>query len=169
MVTRASMMQIRSDLTSPLTGVSNLAWARFADALTIDDDDGPNNGKPRPFNAVTHACGLGCFGISPRRLVDIGAARAVHLIRGKPIAVGFIPRDFLTNPLAQRDALAISMKRYNVGIAGLRIDKIALPPEMSRSGVLALYHRLGPNALAKWQKHKQQSTLALFQRANGLF
>lgn len=151
-------------LRSPLAGVSDLCWARFVDALTIDDDDGPNRGKRRAFNARTYAGGLGCFGILPRRLVDIGVARAVRVIEGKAIAVGFIKRDFLANPLAQRDAFAASTQRYDAEIA-----KIVLPSGVSRSGALALCHRLGPEALAKWQKHKQPSTLALFQRANGLF
>ncbi len=148
----------------PLAGVSDLAWARFVAALTIDDDDGLNNGFPRPFSARTHAGGLGCFGILPRRLVDLGVAKGVHKVDGKTIAAGFNSREFLADPLAQRDVLIESLQRYDA-----EIDKIKLPVEISRSGALALYHRLGPNALAKWQKHKQQSTMALFQRANGIF
>jgi len=148
-------------LRSPLAGVSNLAWARFVDALTIDDDYGLRNGAPRPFDARTHAGGLGCFGILPRRLVDIGVARSVCIVDGRAIVAG-LNRDFLLNPLAQRDALDESIRRYDeIGIV--------LPADMSRSGALALYHRLGPDALAKWQQHKQQSTIALFRRANGLF
>lgn len=149
-------------LRSPLDGVTDQAWARFVDALTIDDDKGPNHGKPRPFNACTHAGGLGCFGILPRRLVDIDVARDVRVVDGKTIAIGVDPS--FRNPLAQRDALAESMRRYDAEIA-----KITLPTEMSRSGALSLYHRLGPEALAKWQKHKQEATIALFRRANGLF
>lgn len=151
-------------LRSPLAGVSDLAWARFADALTIDDDNGPNNGKPRAFNARTHAGGLGCFGILPRRLVDVGVAQSVRLIGGKTIAIGVGVRAFFSNPLMQRDALAESMRRYDA-----EIEKQTLPSEMSRSGALALYHRLGPDALKKWKQHKQPSTMALFRRANGIF
>ena len=162
MVTRAMTVQIRNDLPSPLSGVSDLAWARFVDALTIDDDDGLHNGAPRAFNARTHAGGFGCFGILPRRLVDIGVAKAVRVIDGKAIAVDFVRRDFLANPLAQRDALAESMKRYDAALG-------ELPTEMSRSGALALYHRLGPAALMKWAQHKQESSIALFLRANNLF
>ena len=160
MVARTAMIQ--NNLTSPLSGVSDLAWARFVDALTIDDDDGLHNGAPRAFNARTHAGGFGCFGILPRRLVDIGVAKAVRVIDGKAIAVDFVRRDFLANPLAQRDALTESMKRYDAAIG-------ELPAEMSRSGALALYHRLGPEALSKWAQHKAGSTIALFQRANGIF
>jgi hypothetical protein len=149
-------------LVSPLSDVSALAWTRFVDALTIDDDDGLNNGHPRPFNARTHAGGLGCFGILPRRLVDIGMAQVVRIVDGKAVAVG-LRADF-RNPLVQRDALGISIQRYDAEVA-----KVVLPSGMSRSGALALYHRLGPEALSKWQKHKQQSTIELFRRANGLF
>lgn len=149
-------------LRSPLARVSDLAWARFVDVLAIDDDSGANNGKPRPFNARTHAGGLGCFGILPRRLVDVGAAKSVRVIDGKTIAVGLDAR--FVNPLVQRDVLSVSLQRYDAELV-----KIPLPSEISRSGALALYHRLGPGALAKWEKHKQQSTMALFRRANKLF
>jgi len=152
----------RARLRSPLDGVSDDAWSRFVDALTVDDDSGLRQGMPRPFNARTHAGGLGCFGLLPRRLVDVGVAKAVRVIGGKTIAVG-LRRDFLS-PLVQRDALVDSMRRYDAELA-----KVTLPSEISRSGALALYHRLGPEALAKWQKHRQRSTIALFQRANGLF
>jgi hypothetical protein len=163
--TALSAVLYNARLRSPLERVSDHAWARFADALTIDDDAGPNNGKPRWFSARTHAGGLGCFGILPRRLVDIGFAKMARVIDGRTVAVGLV-RGFLVNPLAQRDALNASIQRYD---ADLDKTVLLLPSEISRSGALALYHRLGPDALAKWQKHKQQSTEALFRRANELF
>lgn len=151
-------------LSSPLKGVSDAAYARLVDALSIDDDAGPNYGRPRPFDARTHAGGLGCFGILPRRLVDIGVARAVRIVDGKAYVVD-LQRDFLVNPLVQRDALGESLLRYDVD----EVSKLALPRGITRAGVLALYHRLGPQALQKWQRHKQQATIVLFRRANGLF
>lgn len=157
---------LESAQRAPLDGVSSLEWVRFVHALTVDDDDGPNKGNTRPFNARTHAGGFGCFGMLPRRLVDLGIAENLRIVDGKAIAVSFVEgaRAFLADPFAQRNALDESMRRYDGEIA-----KITLPPDMSRSGALALYHRLGPAALSKWQQHKQPSTLALFQRANGLF
>jgi hypothetical protein len=142
------------------------AWQSFLDALAVDDDRGPNKGRPRPFNAVTHAGGLGCFGIPVQRLVDLGVLDKVYFSNGKAIANLADKRviAFLKNPLAQRDALNKSMKQY-----AAQVDKLTLPAGMSRSGALALFHRLGPQALDKWAKNQQPSTAALFRRANGLF
>lgn len=155
-----------SELQSPLPGVSNRAWARFADALAIDDDRGPNQGKPRPFDARTRAGGLGCFGILPRQLVEIKVLEEVFVSKGKAIAN---PNDkrvivFLASPLVQRAALEKLMRRHAAALA-----KVALPADMTFSGALALRHRLGPHALAKWQAHQEPATIKLFRRANGLF
>jgi len=155
-----------SAVQSPLRGVSSLAWDRFVEALMIDDDHGPNKGKPRRFNTRTHAGGLGCFGILPRRLVELRVLKEAFVSKGKAIAD---PNDkrviaFLSNPLLQRDVLIVSMRLYAAVIV-----KLTLPADMSLSGALALHHKLGPKALVKWQAHQEPATIALFQRANGLF
>jgi hypothetical protein len=157
--------KISGILASPLTGVADFAWTRFVSALTIDDDRGANKGKPRRFDARAHAGGLGCFGISPRRLVELGVLKEVFVSKGRAIAD---PRDkrvvvFLSDPLLQRDALVASVRRYD------RVLVDPLPAGMTRSGALALCHRLGPQALSKWVEHQEPSTVALFRRANGLF
>ena len=88
---------------------------------------------------------------------------------GKCVTVGdFIPpmtrAKFLQNPLAQYNALIESLRRYDRHLASA-----VLPSGLSRSGALALHHRLGPCALSKWEEHQEKTTIALFQRANGLF
>ena len=166
MIARAGMTAAEAlAKDAPLKGVSRAAYDRFEDALTIDFDRGPRHGKPRAFNAVTRS-GLGCFGISPRRLVDIGVLEEVFVSRGKAIAN---PRDkrvvlFLADPILQREALVLSLKKYDAQLAST-----ILPAGMTRSGALALHHRLGPDALAKWAKYQAPSTIALFRRTNGLF
>lgn len=166
MTSRGATAKISGMLESPFKGVSDFAWTRFVTTLEIDDDydRGPNRGKPRRFDARTNAGGLGCYGIPVRRLVELGVLKEVFVSKGKAIAD---PRDkrviiFLSDPLLQRDVLVASMKRYNLALS-------SLPVGMTKSGALALCHRLGPNALVKWQQHKEPSTMALFQRANRLF
>jgi len=160
-----SAQALSGELRSPLAGVTNAAWNRLVNALMIDDDRGPLKGKPRAFNARTHAGGLGCFGTLPRRLVEIGVLRSVVLKDGKAIAAGSDKRliSFLANPILQYKAVVVSLKKYDSTLAS------PLPAGMSRSGVLALHHRLGPKALLKWQGHQEPSTVALFRRANGIF
>ncbi len=160
----ARVVTLYGDIRSPLDGVDEIAWARFLHALTIDDDRGLNQGKPRRFNARTYAGGLGCFGILPQRLVDLKIIKTVAVRNGRAHA-NLTDKSvirFLTNPLIQRDALISSMQKYDHELP-------TLPEKMTRSGALALCHRLGPKALTKWQEHQEATTMALFQRANGLF
>lgn len=154
---------LNGELRSPLVGVSNLVWNRFVDALVINDDRGPGKGRPRPHNARTYAGGVGIFGMLPKRLVELHVIKEVSIRDGKTIAVkDKLLLAFLANPIEQYRIFVLSIMGYSAALA-------ALPEGMSRSGALALHHRLGPNALVKWQQHQQPSTIALFKRANGLF
>jgi hypothetical protein len=164
MMSRSATAKISGMLVSPFKDVSDFAWTRFVTTLEIDDDRGPNRGKPRRFDARTNAGGLGCYGIPVRRLVELHVLKEVFVSKGKAIANPRDPRVviFLADPLLQRDVLVASMKRYNLALS-------SLPAGMTKSGALALCHRLGPQALAKWAKHQEPSTVALFRRANGLF
>jgi len=156
----------------PLPGVDDQTWERFVSALSLCDV-GANKGRPRSF--TERRDGYGCFGLHPRRLVDLKVASGVRTIAGKAVSAVFAPtkrapsadaaeRAFLASPSDQYDVLFVSLALY---------DKIvavgALPAGMTRSGALALYHRLGPHAIEKWAEHKERSTVALFERTNGLF
>ncbi len=162
---RASATEmLNGALRSPLAGVPDLAWNRLIDALMIDDDSGPGKGRPRPFTARTYAGGLGCFGLLPKRLVEINVLQEVFVRKGRTYAA----KDkrllaWLTNPIEQYKAVVTSLRRYDAALIA------PLPEGVSRSGALALHHRLGPNALVKWSQHQEPSTIALFRRANGLF
>lgn len=166
MMAQARMKSLSTDLRSPFMGVSNVAWSQFVHALSISDDSGPGKGLPRRFNAVSYAGGLGCFALLPRRLVEIGALKEIVIRKGK---VMVSPDDrrrlmtFLSNPIEQADYLVLSMRRYDLALPS------PLPEGMTRSGALALHHRLGPKAFEKWARHQEPSTTALFQRTNGLF
>jgi hypothetical protein len=162
-VAQRSAQTLHGSLRSPLMGVTVAAWNRFVNALMISDDRGPLKGKPRAFNSRTYAGGLGCFGMLPKRLVEIGVLKAVVYKNGKAHAsADKRALMFLANPIIQYKAFVISTKRYSA-------VKVELPAGMTKSGALALFHRLGPNALLKWQQHQEPSTVALYQRANGLF
>lgn len=161
-------------LRAQLPGISNEAWTQFIHALTIADEvadpDDPGFGRPRAFDARLPSGGLGCFGILPRRLADLGRFRNIRVDNEgrRCVVVG----DFIspmtwekfTNPLAQYDFLLDSLRRYDRRLSGE-----ALPEGMTRSGALALHHRLGPSALSKWAEHQETSTMALYRRTNGLF
>lgn len=162
-------------LRSQLHEVSDAPWTRLVHALTIADDPrDPSCGGPRPFDARTPAGGYGCFDFRPQRLADLGLMRRVRVdnASGRCFFVGeFIPpmteEGFLQRhgaPFVQYDALTDSLRRYD-----RRLEGVQLPPGMTRSGALALHHRLGPCALPKWARHQEPTTRALYRRANGLF
>lgn len=163
---RSTVDAINTELRSPfVSGVSNRAWTRFVHALSISDERGPTHGQPRLFSSASYA-GLGCFAMRPRRLVEIGVLKSVVTIKGKTVPS---PEDkqrllaFLQNPIEQYRRMVVSLRRYDAALPS------SLPEGMTRSGALALHHRLGPKALEKWAKHQEPSTTALFQRTNGLF
>lgn len=168
MITRGHALLDAGAHQRRLHGITVDVWRTFTHALTIDDEEGPNKGQPRPFNARTLAGGYGCFDMRPRRLADLGYMRNIRrgTLAGRVVTVGdFIPSvmteaKFLFDPDAQHDALLESLRRY---------DRLAMVAGASRSGSLALYHRLGPDAPQKWLAHQEPSTLSLYRRTNNLF
>ena len=161
-------------LRAPLSGVPNEAWSQFVHALAIADEicdpQSPDYQRPRAPDARTPSGGLGCFDLRPPRLADLGLMRGVRVdnTTGCCVWVGefILPMTqarFFQNPLVQYNALCESLRRYDRQVAA------ALPEDMTRSGMLALHHRLGPRAFVKWAEHQEPATMALFHRANGLF
>ncbi len=148
-------------LRAQLLGVSDESWQQFIHALTIGTD-----GNPRSFGARTTAGGYGCFDLRPRRLADLGLMRRIRVDNssGRCFTVGdfvlpMTETKFLLSPLAQYNTLLESLRRY---------DKLPTMLGISRSGSLALRHRLGPNAATKWVAHQEPSTTALLKRTNDL-
>jgi len=159
-------------LGAQLPNVASAAWTAFVRALTLNDD--PRDGvvgKPRAFHKQTAAGGFGAFDLRPLRLADLGIMRHVRRDNssGRVILIGdfvapMTQTKFLFSPLAQYNALIDSLRRFDN-----QTGKLQLPTQMTRSGVLALLHRLGPHALDKWARHRETNTLALYARTNGLF
>lgn len=176
MNTQRATLDGRTLLRSQLHGVADETWRKFVHALTICDEqgaDGQLRNTPRGFDARSYAGGYGCFDLRPKRLADLGLMRNVHteLLSGRVICVGdFIApmteRKFLSSPLAQYNTLLESLRRYDAKLLDVAQNAAQ---NITRSGSLALLHRLGPNAISKWLSHQERSTLALYNRTNGLF
>jgi len=160
-------------LTSPLPGVSDVAWRSFVRAVVTKDAD--EDGAPglRSLDAKSKSGGFGCFDIRPKRLLDLGIMRNLRRSTssgGRQIYVGdFVPpmseRKFLYGPTQQSDTFVESMRRYDVAVSDA--DR---PEGLSRSGVLALLHRAGMGGLSGWASGRRlANTVALVERANNLF
>lgn len=153
-VARASLLEGPS-LRSQLPGASDEAWRKFVRVLTLD----PRTRTPRPSSTVRTRLGFGCFGLRPKRLVDLGFMRVAP--GGYAFAAPMTERK-LAQPLVEYNVLVDSLRRYDAQV-------IVLPTGVTRSGSLFLHHHLGPHALSKWATFKHPDTLALFALANGLF
>lgn len=153
-------------LESALPGVSHEAWTDFVFAM-----------KVAPLDAVSQSNGLGMFDIRYKRLADLNL---VTNLRYK--------RDVITNrsvqvadwvkPLTKEKFLKSASAQYKVFVASmvayyneLRTGAIPMPAGMTASGALAILHRGGRSALAKWSDPDQrfESTANLFRAANGAF
>lgn len=174
-MTSAARAYVGAPLRPQLSGITTEQWTAFIHALSVDDCRGPGRGKPRPFGAVGPGGALGAFAMRPTRLGDLGLMRKVTRsidaeTGGRVWSGSFVPpmtaQKFMTSPLVQYNALVESMRRYDAWLRESFGNSMA---GMTRSGALALLHRLGPGALRKWEAHKEPSTVALFERANGLF
>lgn len=169
MSTAQAKQLLRSE--TPPFGATPDAWEAFLDALSTSED-----GRKRSFTETRE--GYGAFGILPKRLVDLKIAAAVRCKAGIALSAVFRPtrlaptaalaeRAFLMSPDAQRRVLLVSLALYDKNV--LQANELLLPEGMTRSGALALLHRLGPRALEKWAAYQSPSTRALYERCNGLF
>lgn len=150
-------------LESPLSGVSNEQWTDFAFAMKVGRLD-----------LISPSNGLGMFDMRYKRLADLGLVenlrykRDVVTNRSVQVADWLPPLTralFLKNASAQLKVFVASMKSY---FNDLR-DGLPMPEGASMSGCLAILHRGGHGALAKWNECKFESTLELFNVANGVF
>lgn len=158
----ASPARFHSSLASPLPGVSIQAWTRFAQALEVQQ-----------IKAISESGGYGCYDMRPRRLVELGYAGNLQPARtpkGRMVyACEFIhpwtAQRFLSDPIAQHKALALSMTMYHRALSD---GKLTRPEGVSLAGVLAILHRGGRGALAGWP-HLFEHTAALYEQAEGVF
>lgn len=166
MIARGDMPAFRDvpPLPSPLDGVSDGAWTVFVRTCATQS-----------LNAVTPSNGYGYFELKPRRLADIGLMENLrslqrridgndHRVWEGDFAPPLTAESFLANPLFQFNAFATSIEQYDKVL-----DSEPSPPDISRSGKLAILHRAGPNGLRSWTKHQFPGTVELVRRANGIF
>ena len=159
-----SATRVRGDLPfvlgSPLSGVSDEDWTCFA--LLV---------RSAPVRAVSAANAIGMFEITPRRLADLGLMTNLESARapsGRTVYVGEFVKPwslgrFLSNPKAQYAAFTQSMKDYFARLPAV------MPAGLSRSGALAVLHRVGPQGLETWCERRFPNTEAFVEKVNGIF
>lgn len=146
-------------LESPFPKVSDEQWTDFVFAM-----------KTSPLGYVSESNCLGMFSIRFKRLADLGLVTNVHYKKG----TGNVQEADWVEPLTLEGFLGSAASQYKIFVESMRryVDDLRgkeLPSGMSVSGALAILHRGGLGALAKWQEMKFESTLALFNVVNGVF
>jgi len=162
----AALARFRSVIVSPLSGVSDEAWEKFVYAMDV-----------QPIGAVSSSGGFGSFDMRPRRLVELGLMsklRYVRMLDGREVYegkfVGIVDglpltrERFLNDITIQHEILAKSMVAYDEELKKM----LAKLDGLSRAGVLAILHRGGRGALAKWPE-MFSDTAALVARCQGCF
>lgn len=157
-------------LPSEIPNVSDEAWTCFVFAM-----------KTAQPGAISASNALGMFELKARRLADLGLVKDIKRARsplGRLMWVGeFVPpltqRDFLSKSAVQYRTFVDSMRLYIDGLCNGTIVKPegGFPAGMTLSGALAVLHRGGPNGLKGWndEDDRFEDTVALFERANGIF
>lgn len=162
--TNASSRQRRfqSQARSPITSVSDEAWARFVTAADV-----------QRTNAVSESGGFGSYDMRPRRLVELGLATDLGHVTAETGRYShtcvFVPpltrERFLADPVIQYNVFVRSISVYHDDV---RSGKIVVPRGVSLAGALAILHRGGTGALAAWPDLFER-TRALYEAAEGAF
>lgn len=153
-------------LKSELAGVSNEAWTEFVFAM-----------KVQALDMVSPSNGLGMFDLRFKRLADLGLVENLHykrdIITNRSVQVAdwvlpLTKEAFLKSASAQYRVFTTSMRAYYGEICS---GKLRLISGMSPSGALAILHRGGRAALAKWGDPEEQfeSTRELYRATKGVF
>lgn len=163
---------IARDLEVPLSGVNRQEWVNFLRAATC--------GNPR---TVSPAFRLGTFGLTVRRLCDLGVMKHPRVIRFKGRQVWDADwkdpeslHAFQADPMGQYDLFVRSLDGYAKtpevrATVGHEVDGARL----TLSGALMLAHRAGVPGLKSWlgsariRRRFHDNTTAFVQRANGIF
>lgn len=163
------------DAASPVEGVPDAQWEKFAAVLS----------KDRPLGAEDRGR-LGMYSTSVRRLADLGIVsnpRKERTATGDTWAADWdkISRDaFLASPRAQHQVLRKSMSDYAAAIRETMAPAIGRkfsPADrdvVSLSGLLAVAHVAGLKGLESWlrsaeERKKFPNTTRLFAETNGIF
>lgn len=164
--------EISGEIDVPLTGITRKQWIDFLHIAVC--------GNPRTVNPSFR---LGTFGLTVRRLCDLGAMTNPRTIDfdgrqvwdakwTKPISL----RAFQASPMTQYQLFASSVAKYDshpdlTPIVGACIDGM----QITRSGALMLAHRAGLNGAKTWiESHEirrrfSDNTTQYVIRANGIF
>ncbi len=153
-------------------GLSRKQWLTFLKAAMC--------GTPR---TITPSFRLGVFGLTVRRLCDLGAMTDPKVIRyeGRQVwdAHWLDPsslRTFQAAPMTQYNLFTDSIKRYSAAPeVTAAIGKTVENREITLSGALMVAHRAGLPGMGSWledpdiRQRFSDNTTAFFQRANGIF
>jgi hypothetical protein len=151
-------------LPSELPGVSNEQWTDFVLMMKVGS-----------LNTISSSNGLGMFDIRYKRLADMGLVTNLRyrqdVITRRSVQeadwVAPLTRDkFLKSAGVQLKVFSESCKDY---FNWLKCEQVKLPEGATFSGALAILHRGGKSALAKWDQQQFESTLELYRRVNGVF
>lgn len=159
-----------------LPGITPAAWTAFVRALRGPDP-----------KAITPTYQLGMFRFGMRRLVDLGLAHNPHRreYKGRQVwdaawipALEPGPDKFLDDADLQLKTFGRSMLAYGHqianGPAAALVGSLLDGKPVTLSGLLAVAHQAGFHGLTQWASDPKvraqfPQTMALFQRANGLF
>lgn len=162
------------DLVIPLPGITRKQWMAFLKAAV--------QGKP---DMVSPSFRLGTFGLSVRRLCDLGAMKNPRIMFfGDPQQQVWDAqwkdpkslRDFQRRPMVQYDLFVRSVKEYadNPQVRA-NVNRSVDGVPLTLSGVLMLAQRAGLSGMQRWiesDKVRQRfadNTTAFVKRANGIF
>lgn len=152
-------------MRSPIPGVSDAAWMRWVAALDA-----------QPIDAVGPSGGLGSYDMRPRRLKELGLARSVRLERAPSgrqvysceLAPPLTRARFLRDMVLQAAVLARSARGHYDDLARASGEGLRLPEGQTLAGALAVLHRGGRGALARWPD-LFEDTRVLWEKARGCF
>lgn len=147
-------------------------WLAFLRAATC--------GNPR---TVTPSFRLGVFGLTVRRLCDLGAMANPKVIHfdGRQVwdALWLNPSSLATfqaAPMLQYSLFTDSIKRYFASPEiPQAVGQVIDGQKVTQSGALMLAHRAGLPGMASWlqdptiRQRFSNNTTAFFERANGIF
>lgn len=159
------------DIEPPL-GLTRKHWLAFLRAATC--------GNPR---SITPSFRLGVFGLTVRRLCDLGAMENPKVIHfeGRQVwdARWLDPsslKTFQAAPMAQYRLFVESIKGYSESPeVAEAIGRTVEGQKITLSGALMVAHRAGLPGMASWladpeiRQRFSDNTTAFFQRANGIF
>ena len=147
---------------SPLQGVPDEAWDRFARIMSV-----------QAIAGVSPGGGVGSFALRPRRLGEIschGEPVMVNLHRGRggawegDLSPGC--QNLQRNAVQQYQVFVLSTRAYDEEMGR---GEISRPPGVTRSGALAVLHCGGRAALSVWPAGAFKTTMGIFERTNNLF